>query len=596
VNEQGSELNAGVIEIARFLAQRPPFDALAPDELAAVAGRAAIEFHPAGTVILSQDGGPVTFLRIIHSGAVDITHDGRLLDLLAPGDAFGHAAMLSGLPPGFQARAGEDTLCYRVPVEVARPLLDQARRRELRSGLTSPAAQPVVKVIRSPTVTCRASESIGIVAQRMTAAGSNAAVVELDDGMIGIITDRDLRTRVLAAGRSGGVRADTAMTAPAWTVTPDRLAGEVLHEMLERGLRHAPVVSADGRLVGVIEDADLVAAQPRSWFGMRREIDRATGLEALAGAAARLPALMLELHHSSIPALELPLALSAVVDALARRALDLVSADGDGVPDGLVWVAVGSQARRELTPGSTRRGALIYGAGAAPDVAWLVRAGQALRVCGIAPEVVAHDAADWTALAAHATGDAPPGQTDELALSVLADRRVLWGRPVQALPTPGNAERIVTLLAHRAFATALPTGFDVDAVLTPEGRHDRLDIREAAIVPIAAIARWAAALVALGSPGEPEADREGALGRGGSTPQRLSAAARAGILRDDQAQTLSEAFGLALELRIVHQLELIELGRKPDDLLDPALMSPLTRSHLRDVFRAVETVARELRP
>ena len=110
------------------MAQRPPFDALAADELADVAAQAAIEFHLRGAVILSEDDGPVTFLRVIHSGGVDITHEGRLLDLLGPGDAFGHAAMLSGLPPGFEARAAEDTLCYRIPVDVARPLLDRARR------------------------------------------------------------------------------------------------------------------------------------------------------------------------------------------------------------------------------------------------------------------------------------------------------------------------------------------------------------------------------------------------------------------------------------------------------------------------------------
>jgi CBS domain-containing protein len=58
---------------------------------------------------------------------------------------------------------------------------------------------------------------------------------------------------------------------------------------------------------------------------------------------------------------------------------------------------------------------------------------------------------------------------------------------------------------------------------------------------------------------------------------------------------LSEAFELALELRIVHQLEQLTAGQPPDDLLDPAAMSPLTRGHLRDVFRAVRTVTRELR-
>jgi CBS domain-containing protein len=82
----------------------------------------------------------------------------------------------------------------------------------------------------------------------------------------------------------------------------------------------------------------------------------------------------------------------------------------------------------------------------------------------------------------------------------------------------------------------------------------------------------------------------------GTTPDRLRAAAAEGVLGDSQAQTLAEAFDLALELRILHQLEQLEAGEEPDDLLDPADMSPLTRTHLRDVFRAVNAVAREIRP
>ncbi|MFL5861613.1 MAG: putative nucleotidyltransferase substrate binding domain-containing protein [Solirubrobacteraceae bacterium] len=538
-----------------------------------MAAHAAIEFHLRGAVILSEDGGPVTFLRVIHSGGVDITHEARLLDLLGPGDAFGHAAMLSGLPPGFEARASEDTLCYRIPVEVARPLLDRARRSELRSGRTDVNYQPVVKLIRAATVTCKPSENIGFVAERMTAAGVSAAVVELEGGGWGMLTDRDLRARVLAVGRSGAVRVDSAMTAPAYTVSPDRLAGEVLYEMLERGIRHAPVVSERGRLIGVLEDADLYAAQPRSWVRARRNIERARNVDALSDAAAQLPALMLELHHSSVPALELAPVLSALVDALTRRALELVSTRYMPAEAGVVWVSLGSQARRELTPASRRRGAVIHDLEAPPSPEWLAAIQAALAHCGVEGPVVARDAAEW---ARRAGGE-------ELALSVMADRRVLWGAPAEPLPIAEGPERdtLLRALKEQAFTPVLPTGFDADAVLTREGRHSRLNVRSAAILPIAAIARWAAAAADAGE---------------GSTPERLRAAADAGVLGADQAETLAESFEAALELRIVHQLDQIAGGQSPDDLLDAAALSALTRGRLRDVFHAVHTVARELGP
>jgi CBS domain-containing protein len=175
-------VDAALSEIARFLAVRAPFDALAPEEVGELAAQTEIEFFVSGAAILTEGGGPVTFLRVIHSGAVDIIHDGRLLDLLGTGDTIGDAAMLSGLPPGFEARAAEDTLCYRIPVSVARPLLDRVKRRELELAAGPPNHRPVASLLRSPTLRCEPMESIREVARRMTEAGASSAIVDLRDG------------------------------------------------------------------------------------------------------------------------------------------------------------------------------------------------------------------------------------------------------------------------------------------------------------------------------------------------------------------------------------------------------------------------------
>lgn len=80
-----------------------------------MAGATEIESHPSGATIFSQSAGPVRWLRVIRKGSVDVVHEGQVLDRLGPGELFGHASMLSGLPPGFAAVAAEDVLCYRLP-------------------------------------------------------------------------------------------------------------------------------------------------------------------------------------------------------------------------------------------------------------------------------------------------------------------------------------------------------------------------------------------------------------------------------------------------------------------------------------------------
>jgi CBS domain-containing protein len=561
--------DAGLGEIARFLALREPFDTLAPQELGEVVAQTQIEFYSSGQVILSEDGGPVTFLRVIHSGAVDVTHNDQLLDLLGPGDTFGHAPMLAGLPPGFQARATEDTLCYRLPAAVARPLLEQARNRQLQLRLHEPTHRPVADLIRSPTLRCRPDESTKTVARRMTDLGANAAIVELGEGAIGIVTDRDLRSRVLAAGLPADAPVSEVMSTPVFSVRPDRLGGEVLFELLERGIHHAPVVSERGQLVGVVEDGDLFAVH-RSWFGARRAIGRAPNLDALADVARGLPKIMLDLHTSSMHALEIARVLSALNDALIGRALELALTSSEG-SDGLVWVAVGSHARRELTPRSIPRGAFIYSE--PPRSEALASAGEALARCGLAVPPIARATGEWAS--SSAAGD--------LRLDVLIDRRPVWGTPVDPLPLASGSTRewLLEQLRQRVLGHVLPTGFEANVLLGPDGaRSEHLDIREAAIRPIVELARWAGALAGASE---------------GSTLERLEAAEREGILSQANASTLADAFQLAFELRLRQHMEQITVGRQPDDLLDPAQLSPLTRSHLREVFRAMGAVQREHR-
>jgi CBS domain-containing protein len=565
-------MEAGLSEIARFLALRPPFEALAPEELGEVVADTQLEFYAAGAVILSEDGGPVTFLRVIHSGAVDIVHDARLLDILGVGDTFGHGAMLSGLPPGFEARAAEDTLCYRIGAAVARPLLERARNRELRVGAQEPAHQPVVSLLRAATVRCEPMTSIREAARQMTKAAANAAIVDLREGGFGIVTDRDIRTRIVAAGVPLSAPVAGVMTTPAFSVGPARLGGEVLFEMLERGIRHALVVNERGELVGVVEEADLFGVQPRSWFGARRSIARAQSVESLAAVARLLPEIVADLHASNLRALQIARVLSALADALTIRAIELAAPSRQLPADGLVWVAVGSQARRELTPASTARGAVVCSD--PPPPGWIESVSDALRSCGLTADVVARTPREWIDARVR----------DELSLTVLAERRVLWGTPREPLPiAEGEAhEQVLGALAQRALAYKPPTGFDADRVLELDGtRSDLLDIRRAAVIPIVELARWAGTAAGVIE---------------GSTPERLQAAAGAGVLDGGDAQTLVEAFELALELRIGHHMQQLARGAAPDDRIEVAAISPLTRDHLRDVFRAVSAVQRRLRP
>ena len=182
-------------------------------------------------------------------------------------------------------------------------------------------------------------------------------VVDLGDDGLGIMTDRDLRSRVIAAGVDSSAPVSQVMSAPAYTVAADRSGSEVLLDMLERGMHHFPVARATGRVVGVVEDSDLVAVATRSSFHLRAAIARASTVEEVAAAAGGLRPAIVALHDARVAASDVSAIESVVADAVMRRLLELMVSVP---PAPFAWIALGSIARREAVPSSDVDSALVW--------------------------------------------------------------------------------------------------------------------------------------------------------------------------------------------------------------------------------------------
>jgi CBS domain-containing protein len=599
--------------IAGFLGSRPPFDAVGSEDLARVAAVTQTEASPRGKTILPQGAGPVEDLRMVRTGWVEVVHDGRILDLLGPGELFGQASMISGLPTGFEARAAEDTVCYRIPADVVQPLL--ARPEVLRfvvrsivsrrAPVTSPPGpadlgqRPVATLIRTPPLLCPASEPIRAAAQRMTAQGASAVLVRAG-GRLGIVTDSDFRSRVVAAGVSPDAPVSAVMTEPAYTVTGDRLAGEVLLDMLERNVHHVPVLSAAGQVLGVVDDGDLMSAQGRQPFLLRRAIALSASPAELADAAAGLGPVIVALCDARVAAEQVAAVRSVVLDALTRRLAELAVGAAGEPPVPFTWFTLGSLARREAVPSSDVDSALAWADADAPDtevreyMAGVARAVEdGLRACGLRPDshgasaanpLFARSLASWRAAARRLSQD-PTQEKALILVSMLTDSRPVWdsgglGASVADALWEARGELdqadLRRLLARFALSFRPPTGFWRDFVVEHSGeRRGQLDLKHGGLIPIVDLGRWAGMGAGVAS---------------ASTPERLRAAAAAGTLEGPEVSTLLEAFGFIFSLRLDHQVEQVRRGEAPDDFIDPRQLNPLARSYLREAFRAVASV------
>jgi CBS domain-containing protein len=600
-------------EIAAFLRAHPPFDALPEPELARLAAAAEVVLFAAGEVIFAQGTDPQTSAWVVRRGGVELVDHGRVLDLLGPGEMFGHASMLSELPTGFAARAAGATTCYRLPGDVTRPLLarPEGLRHVARTLLGRPVAgvaradagpvaeRPVGALLRGTPVVCEPGTAIRAAAERMTEARQTCVVVALRDGGLGIVTDRDLRTRVLATGLPGDAPVERAMSAPAYTVTEERLGGDVLVEMLDRGVRHFPVLSATGALLGVVDDVDLLAAERRTPFHLRTAIARAGDAEDLALVARDLWPTVAALHAARVAPEQVGAIVAVVADALVRRLLDLAVADLGAPPAPFAWLALGSIARREAVPSSDVDCAIAWdGDDRDPAVRAYVRAVAervlaGLEACGLpsdpkgataAHSLFARSLDAWGAAIDSWLSD-PTQEKALILVSIVGDNRPVWGvRRAAPLAEHIQAVRsrpdLLRLLARFALQHRPPTGFLRDLVVEQSGEHrGRLDLKLGGLIPIVDLARWAGMAAGATSIG---------------TKERLRAAREAGVLTDSDGRVLEEAFALVSALRLEHQVEQVRAGLEPDNHLLPGSLNPLTRSYLKDAFRAVTAVQRRI--
>jgi CBS domain-containing protein len=567
-------------DVAEFLKEHDPFGGLDRATLEGLSQRVEVEFFTAGTTIFKQGERSKIDVRIVRRGAVALVDHGRVLDLLGEGELFGHPTMLSGTPPGLEARAHEDSLCYVLAEEDVLPLLTRPEglRYFARSLFARPkpgplvaadvsgfdlAQQPVTALIREQPLICEPELPVRDVARRMAETGASSVLVRLN-GAYGIVTNHDFRSRVVAEGLSVDAPVSRVMTAPAFTVAPELNGTDLLLAMLDRGIHHVPVLSARAEVLGVVSDVDLLAAETRTPFVLRRAVADARDVDELRRAARRLNPTLIGLHQVDLPPSQISAVISVVVDALIRRGIELAIATKGPPPAEFAWLSLGSHGRREGVPSSDLDSGMVWADDGKADqapymqvvgaevVATLAATGWESDTHGVTASspISARSVTDWQRNVKHWL-DHPEEDNVLMALSIVLDGRIVYGPDdalgaLTELRTVSDRPGVRRLLLRLALADKPPTGFLRDIIIEHSGENrGSFDIKLGGLQPIVGIARYAG------------------LSAGAtvtSTVERLRAAASAGTLPEEEARTLAECFDLFAALRLEHQVRQLEAG------------------------------------
>ncbi len=598
------------MDVLSFLSGHPPFDSMDPEALARVAGNVQIEHFLPGAVILQEAGEPATYLYVVRKGAVEFVEDGHVIDLAMEGEIFGLWSVLGHVSPTATVRAHEDTLCYLIDRELAEEVLEtragiafvaaNARRRivevteSLRAAVDPGRYRPVASLLRRPAVTCDPNTPVAEAAARMARERISSLLVPTPEGL-GILTDRDLRARVVAAGRGADTPVRDVMTPRAETVPASAMTGEVLLRMLERGVHHFPIVGTEGDLLGVVTDTDLMGLGRDTPFALKSALERAPGRHALVRAARDLPNVVAALVEAGTDPVDVGHVVGFLIDAATERLIELAIEELGTPPGAWAWIALGSAARQEQALGTDQDHAFAIEGPPEADpyaggLAELVTSG--LEAAGV-PRCEGDAMATNPALrgSAHAWQQRfrtwmREGTLGSEQLSIVFDYRRVSG-PLEIEPALDEVIReaprrplFLKHLAGRALDLRPPTGFLRDLVVRGSGEHaGTLDVKHGGILIVGNLARAYAIRAGLAAT---------------RTLDRLRGAETAGAIDAETREGLEESFRFLWEIRLRHQVERLRAGEEPDDFVDPSTLGAVARQGLKEAFRIIARAQRGL--
>jgi CBS domain-containing protein len=365
-------------DIVRLLLDIPPFNMVSSEQLERISNLIQIEYFPAGHDVIVYQGKPSEYLYIIQRGSVDLLREGdglvQIFDTLSEGELFGYPSLIRRSPPIVTVRTREETLMYLLPAErfhslrhdspafarfFATSVIERITHRlQIREANASPELFRLkLRDIMSNIISVLPDISLRQAAQIMREQKISSLVIDSD--VPGIITDRDLRNRVLAVGLSDTISVSMVMTSPIIALPADSLVFEALVTMLEHGFHHMPVTD-HGRVVGLVTHTDVMRQQSKSPLFLPRQLERAKTTQDMQAYAEQVTATIGSLLDAGSRVSDIGRVVAVAHNALVVRLLRDAENMLGPPPCPYGWVVLGSEGRYEQTLRTDQDNALIY--------------------------------------------------------------------------------------------------------------------------------------------------------------------------------------------------------------------------------------------
>ncbi len=357
-----------------FLSVSAPFDGLEPSARLALASKLTLIYlSKENSDEMIQQHADVLFL--ISSGQFTVKDSDGAEKNLSEGDFFNCAHVVQDTPHPICVTVDQAGLVYCIPKKVVQTLIDENPKiahffqhyvtEKIHDDTTGDSKsmwlyRPVSEVIAGTPVCCHRDISIFSAVKKMADEKVSSLMITEDERLVGIITDRDIRTRVVAKRLDLERPVSEVMTQNPKYITPNRTLFDALCFMTESNIHHLPVADVTHATpVGMLTASDMIRHQRGNVLFLIDELAKAKSLYELTRLSWQLPHYFAQ-HAKRLGDFDIAgKVLSQATDIMTRRLITFFQQQFGSPPIDFCWLVYGSQAREDQTMGSDQDNGMV---------------------------------------------------------------------------------------------------------------------------------------------------------------------------------------------------------------------------------------------
>lgn len=360
-------------QVVDFLKTSAPFDKLGDDDMSELAKQATLIYltEENKSELLKENEGR---LFLIQNGQFSVKDSDAAERHLSEGDYFGYHQLIDKVVYPLTVSVDKPGLVFCFTAEAFYRAMDMpvvgdffhcARTDGLQNQAVNDSNsmwlyKALHEIISGTPVQASEWVTIREAASIMSESKVSSLLITGNDKLVGIVTDRDMRNRVVAKATDTNLPVADIMTSSPAMIHQYRTMFDAMALMTERNIHHLPVVDRNSRKpLGMITASDVVRHQRGNVLFIIGELAKADNLYELTRLSWQMP------HYFATHAKRLGdfdiagKVLSQATDIMTRKLIYFYQRENGAAPMKYSWVVYGSQAREDQTMGSDQDNGLL---------------------------------------------------------------------------------------------------------------------------------------------------------------------------------------------------------------------------------------------